>query len=72
MKREHFDEIVRAIEANNKGRAFGYRLSLRNSEVYYGDLGYLEAAPDVITLTSGGKTMFIALTAIASVAEVRS
>jgi hypothetical protein len=71
MKREHFDAILNDIEARH-GNLKRLRISMRNAEVYFGILGFVPSADDVLTLTgASGEPIYIALPAIATVSEHR-
>ncbi|TXM69644.1 hypothetical protein [Methylobacterium sp. WL120] len=74
MQRASFDAIMRNIgnEPDEDGSTPTIRFSLRNQEIYEGPWQQLSDAPDVIQVIYAGGTTFIALTAIATISEIRS
>ena len=71
MQRSSFDAIMRQFPNNpdETGSTPNMRFSLRNSEVYHGPWEPVPDTDDVIMVLTQAGTVFIALTAIATIGE---
>ncbi|KOX53841.1 hypothetical protein ADL19_14805 [Streptomyces purpurogeneiscleroticus] len=71
MRRIDFDAILTHLRMKNNGSLPELRISMRNAEIYFGNLDFLYEGSEVFTLTEGDSTVYIALPAIATVSKAK-